>query len=134
MKFVFQVIFCVVMLTSLQHFARVQAGFPNFGIVDKIMDTIHTVLGNKTQQHTPSVSPQFTSTHSPTVPPSQHSTSAYIPVSSESVQPQGTLPQDEGNATVEDQLEGRNLINIPSNNGGCEPGYRLANGRCRKVY
>lgn len=68
---------------------------------------------------------------------SQYHAPTYILNSSEVIQQQGevsTLPTDSANDIVEEVPKSRSLINAPLINGECGDGYRVANGRCRKVY
>jgi hypothetical protein len=103
----------------------------NFGIVDKIRNTIHRILHTKPQEQSAPSQYNFT-TYFPMAQTSNYVVPTYIPISSESEL--STLPQDSVNATVQDVLDGRALIDAPLINGKCEDGYRAVNGRCRKVF
>ncbi|KDR10886.1 hypothetical protein L798_15358 [Zootermopsis nevadensis] len=128
MKFVYQIILCVTMVTSM-HFTPVQGQLFNLGVLDRIRNIVHGVLHNTSNQQS-----QYTSKHFPTVQPLTQGTLAYIPVSSESVQHQGAITQDSGNGTVQGVPESRSMIRAPLRDGGCETGYRKVNGQCRKEY
>jgi hypothetical protein len=136
MKFVYQVILCVTVLASMNHFTQVQCELFNFGIVDKIKNSVNSLLQNLS--HRQSVGSQNTSAENVSaVQPFTHSTSTYTPVVPEGVERQATLstvPQYSGNGTVQGVPEERQLIQVPLRDGQCDSGYREVNGQCRKVY
>lgn len=136
MKFSSQNIYFIIALTFMQHCTHVHSHLFDFDIVGQIRDTIHNVLLPKHKQQP--VSTSIKPAHLPTVQPLTHGVTTYIPGSSSaSVQQQqevSTLPQDPVNGTVQDGLEGRAMIDAPLINGQCEAGYKMVNGRCRKVF
>lgn len=136
MKFVHQLLLFVATLSFIQHSKHVEGQIMNFGIVDKIRNTIHKILHTKPQRQSAS-SHYNSTTYFPTAQTSENVITTYIPISSEGIQQQGevsTLPKDSVNDTVQDVLDGRALIDAPLINGKCENGYRAVNGNCRKVF
>jgi hypothetical protein len=135
MKFVFQPVYFVIMLAFMQHFTHVHCYLINFEIVDQIRNAVHQILLPKQKQD--SVLIPFTTTPLPTVQHSTYGIPPYIPGSSEGAQRQveaSTLPQESVNSTLQEGLEGRAMIDAPLINGKCENGYKMANGRCRKMF
>jgi hypothetical protein len=135
MKFVHQPVYLVVTLAFIQHFTYVHCQLINFGIVDQIRNAVHKVLLPRQKQEP--VLTQYASTILPTVESSTYGVPTYNPISSEGVQQQGeasTLPQESVNSTLPDVPEGRQIIDAPLINGKCEVGYKMANGRCRRMF
>jgi len=133
MKLIHQLLLFVATLSFALQSKHVEGQLMNFGIVDKIKNTIHKVI------------PQWQSapfqynvtTYFPMAQTSQYVVPTYIPISSEDIQQQeevSTLPQDSVNDTDQNILNDRALIDAPLIKGKCEDGYRVANGRCRKVF
>jgi hypothetical protein len=127
MKFLWQPIYFVVALAFMQQCTYVECNLFNLDIVGQIRDTINKVVFHKHKQET--VSTPQASTLLTTVQPT------YDTNPSAGVQPQGvsTTTQDPVNATVP-EVETRAMIDAPLINGKCEDGYKIANGRCRKVF
>lgn len=119
----------------MPHFTHVQCHLINFEIVDQIRNAIHKILLPKQKQE--SVLTQYTSTNLSTVEDSTYGIPTYIPGFSEDAQRQveeSTLPPDSVNCTLQDVFEGRAMIDAPLINGKCETGYKMSNGRCRRIF
>lgn len=136
MKLVHRLLLFVAALSFVQHSKHVEGQLVNFGIVNKVRNTIDKVLQVIPKwQFTPSQ--HNATTYFPMAETSQYVVPTSIPISSEGIQPQdevSTLLQGSVNDTVEEVPDGRALIDAPLINGKCEDGYRAVNGRCRKVF
>jgi hypothetical protein len=134
MKLVYQPVYFVITLALVQHFTQVRCLLINFEIVDQIRNAVHKILVPKQKQD--SVLVQYTSTPLATVQHSMYGVPTYIPGSSESAQLEAetsTLPQASVNTTLP-EVEGRAMIDAPLINGKCGDGYKMANGRCRRIF
>jgi hypothetical protein len=130
MKILSQAIYVVTALALAEHCAHVESYFFDFDIVGRITDTLHKVL-------LPGHKQQAASTPLPTLQPLPQGAPTSIPASPPTSAQQREAPpppQDPANGTVQDALQSRAMIDAPLINGQCEAGYRMTNGRCRKVF
>jgi hypothetical protein len=136
MKLVHSLLLFVSTLLFVQYSKHVEGQLINFGIVNKVKETVDKVLHAIPIWHS-APSQHNATTVFPTVQTSQYVVPSSTPISSEGIQQQSevsTLPQGSDNETVQEDPEGRALIDAPLINGQCGGGYRAVNGRCRKVF